>query len=326
MFGHFGWYSRDGFREALFYIPFHQYYFIGPVLYLYVLSLTTGKSLPKAWIHFLPGLIYLLYSLVIFITDYLMGTPFFYADGRDKDLSFSYQILGMLSITIYLVLAIRDHRRHRRSILHEVSYAEEVKLTWLNHFLSSFLLILVLRITFFLLYPNWGDFGEKWWFYLFFGLIFYYIGWQGCFQVLRNPTAITRPPIPEETPKTNAFSKQELENLKVKIEYSMTKEHLYKNPHLSLEMLASHLQISRQALSYVINQGFEMNFNDYINKHRIQAFQLMVQDNRNMHLTLLGKALECGFNSKSTFNRVFKKQTGNSPQSFIQEIESQKII
>ena len=62
---------------------------IGPVVYFYMKSLlqVDFKFSKKDWIHFAPGLLYLLYSLVIFITDKLVLEEFyFYADGRDKDL------------------------------------------------------------------------------------------------------------------------------------------------------------------------------------------------------------------------------------------------
>jgi AraC-like DNA-binding protein len=71
-----------------------------------------------------------------------------------------------------------------------------------------------------------------------------------------------------------------------------------------------------QGLSYVINTGFQKNFNDFVNAYRVADFQKKVNDPKLSHYTLLALAYECGFNSKSTFNRAVKKATGQLPSTF----------
>ena len=61
---------------------------------------------------------------------------------------------------------------------------------------------------------------------------------------------------------------------------------------------------------------FELNFFDYINQYRVQEFKAAVTDPKNKNYSLLGIAFECGFNSKSAFNRMFKKSTGLTPSQF----------
>ena len=101
MCGYANWYSQKFYREILFFIPFQQLFLIGPVLYFFTQSLL-NKSFQlsrKDWIHFVPAGIYLLYSLVVFITDKLiLSEYYFYADGRDKDLAPWYQVMGLLSM------------------------------------------------------------------------------------------------------------------------------------------------------------------------------------------------------------------------------------
>lgn len=90
----------------------------------------------------------------------------------------------------------------------------------------------------------------------------------------------------------------------------------YLNENLSLQDLADMLEINIHQLSRVINEGFDMNFFDYINAYRIDEFIAMVMDPCNDNKTFLALAYEAGFNSKSTFNRAFKKAKNQSPREF----------
>jgi len=69
----------------------------------------------------------------------------------------------------------------------------------------------------------------------------------------------------------------------------------------------------------MVNRGFAMNFNDFINYQRVQAVIIQLQDGRHKQQTLMSIAYDCGFNSKATFNRAFKKATGNNPQDWLRE-------
>jgi AraC-like DNA-binding protein len=86
----------------------------------------------------------------------------------------------------------------------------------------------------------------------------------------------------------------------------------YLNPDLSLPRLATELNISNHYLSQVINEQFNLNFFDFVNGYRVEAFKEKVKDPEFRHFTLLGIAFECGFNSKSAFNRIFKKYMYNT--------------
>ncbi|HRG21146.1 MAG TPA: helix-turn-helix domain-containing protein [Saprospiraceae bacterium] len=68
---------------------------------------------------------------------------------------------------------------------------------------------------------------------------------------------------------------------------------------------------------FKFNQDLDKNFNDFVNQYRIDEFLRKIKDPQNSHLTLLAVALDSGFNSKSTFNRAFKKMMGTSPREFL---------
>jgi AraC-like DNA-binding protein len=94
----------------------------------------------------------------------------------------------------------------------------------------------------------------------------------------------------------------------------------YLNPDLSLPQLATELNISSHYLSQVINEQFNLNFFDFVNRYRVEAFKEKVINPEFRNYSLLGIAFECGFNSKSAFNRIFKQNTGITPSQFKKDI------
>ena len=89
----------------------------------------------------------------------------------------------------------------------------------------------------------------------------------------------------------------------------------YLDPDLTLNSLANLLDIPPHHLSQIINQFEEQNFNDFVNKYRVDEF--IDRASQVSHLSFLGIALDSGFNSKSTFNTVFKKHKGATPSQFM---------
>lgn len=100
----------------------------------------------------------------------------------------------------------------------------------------------------------------------------------------------------------------------------MSSEKTFKNPELTLVELAQFLNLHPNILSQVINSLEKKNFYDYINDKRVEEFKSIVILPKNQKYTLLSLALECGFNSKTTFNRNFKKTTGVSPSDYLKNI------
>lgn len=86
---------------------------------------------------------------------------------------------------------------------------------------------------------------------------------------------------------------------------------------VSLRVLASQLEITPNSLSWLINNEFQKNFNEFINEYRVNTFIEKVKDPSLSHLSLLGLAFDSGFNSKSSFNTIFKKMTGLTPSDYI---------
>ena len=100
------------------------------------------------------------------------------------------------------------------------------------------------------------------------------------------------------------------------IETYFQTEQSYLQPSFRQGDLASHLNISRNTLSAVINQTYEMNFNQLLNEKRIEFALKNLEDSKWEHLSLEGIAREVGFKSRTTFNKAFKSKTGCTPSKY----------
>lgn len=101
-----------------------------------------------------------------------------------------------------------------------------------------------------------------------------------------------------------------------KLFYLLEDEKVYKDPNLTIKLLASKLLISPRSLSRIINNQLNTNFYEFINEYRIKEAQQMLSAPVNHQESILEIAYEVGYNSKSAFNRAFKNFTGMTPSEF----------
>ncbi|MCE7990410.1 MAG: helix-turn-helix transcriptional regulator [Roseivirga sp.] len=94
----------------------------------------------------------------------------------------------------------------------------------------------------------------------------------------------------------------------------------YLNEKLSLKDLAEKSGLSSQQLSYIINRQMGISFQELVNTYRIREVQKHIASGEHIHKTLLGLALESGFNSKASFNRAFKEHTGHTPSHYVKTL------
>ena len=332
MLGYADWYGEKLTREILFFIPFMQVLLIGPVVYFYTRSLLNPSysMVKRDWLHLIPAILYLAYSLIVFITDKLvLEEYYFYADERDKDLANWYQMAGLISMTFYLIISLKHYNHYRNLVYEKVSFADTILFQWIRNFMLAFLGLLILRVLFFILNPDWGEFGSQFWYYISFSMVFYYISINGYSHAIKT-TILERgkdyeveifaedDPTKKETREPN--TEKEIEVWKEKILELIINKRLYENHRLTLSNVAEALGTNTKVISSTVNAGFEMNFNDFINHHRIEAVKQKISQGEHLTSTLLGIALDCGFNSKATFNRAFKKSTMLSPKDYINKL------
>ncbi len=108
--------------------------------------------------------------------------------------------------------------------------------------------------------------------------------------------------------------------LKNQVNLVMSTGKPFLDPKLTLHQLAEMLETNTNSLSRVINEGFQMNFYDYINYFRIEEFKKLVNQDDHKHYTFLSIAFKVGFSSKTTFNRAFKKLEGITPREFYKKL------
>ena len=345
MLGYAGWYSKPIYRDLLFYIPFQQVLLLPPVLYFYFKTLLDRSFIfsKKDFLHFSPAALYLSYSIIVVVTDkIILHEYYFYKDGKDKDLSGWYQVAGFISLICYLTLSLKNYKKYKTITYNTLSFADSVMFKWAQRFLIAFLLLLAIRLLFFILNPEWDEFGRKFWYYVSFSILYYYISISGYTNSLRSAASFSDlPPNADATlelkinstnePEEKLFAFNNIERVgekveipdlllwKEKIETLMLSDRLFENPELTIADLCGQLGTHPKKISQAINQGFDMNFNDFVNHYRIRAVIKKIEDGEHELQTLISIAFECGFNSKSTFNRAFKRYTSSTPKEYIKK-------
>ncbi|MCD7971420.1 MAG: helix-turn-helix domain-containing protein [Candidatus Azobacteroides sp.] len=123
--------------------------------------------------------------------------------------------------------------------------------------------------------------------------------------------------------KKNSSDIELTEQIIGKLRIYMEEERPYINPNFSIKDLADNTGYSVHQISQVLNTTLGSNFSDFINEYKIEDVKVRLQGNELETLTLLAIAEQCGFNSKTSFYRIFKKFTGVTPLEYRKRIKKQ---
>jgi len=306
---------------------------VGPLLYLYVKSVTTsGFKFMKSHIyHFIPQIIYVVYKL--WLISYDASQPGF-ADTQNGVMMESidmqyvspfYSLFTNVQMILYLAFTVQIFIRYRSKIKQFYSNTFRLELNWLASFLAIYILLFtfsivqtVINISIFEM--SWI---QRWWFHFVSSLAIIYIGVKGFYTKtdkltdleFNNVTAMPTAIIVNE-----GIQSYEKEIAKLNTYIENEKPHL--NPEMSLKLMANGLNYAPAQLSEIINNGLGINFNDFINKYRVEEMKRSLENGDQKSLSLVAIAFDCGFNSKATFNRVFKKVVGMSPTEYLKSIKN----
>ncbi len=213
-------------------------------------------------------------------------------------------------------------KQHKKRIKLFSSNPDEYDLSWLEHIIHIFVIILVLIIVFNIIFYNTP-------LNLFMNLAMlicvYFIAYNSMKQKEIYPLneqqteeviSISQDQL-DDTDKKRIVSDEKLVELKAKLNTLMQEEEPYLNSDLNLINLSDLLDSSPHILSYVINKGFHVNFPQFVNTYRVEKAKTLLKDPKTSKtLSILGIAYESGFNSKTVFNTTFKKITGTTPSEF----------
>lgn len=290
---------------------------IGPAFYLYLRALFDQPVAQKQvrW-HFLPLLIEWLY--------FNSGTLIFWLKGgNNKNLNrFEYawihyafsveHLVGLASLGIYLTWSFQLLGRQKLLFTHRK----------INYILGCFLLLWLIWIPYTIIDVFYYDFAyppsKFYGFYILFAALTYTIGYLG-FRL--NTTEIKETILPEKATEKVVEITPEMQQLAQQIKQVMVNEKHYLDPDLNLRNFSTLVDLHPNKVSNIVNVVLEQSFRDFVNAYRVESFKDKLRAGAEKEKTMLGLAYESGFNSKASFNRIFKKHEGVTPLEFQQSIK-----
>jgi len=311
----------------------------GPLLYLYLRSFKEAITWRKVYPHFIP---FVLYIFIAYWNLSVFGPK--YPDAKDipRQVLLSPSTLAimysrMVLQILYYFKARKVLLSYQRSIQHLFSETSRIDLHWAKFLVNGYI---VLVLSFVVVSPLALRFPEHIMTFLTIiltlGTPYIYIASVKGF--LQNTIWQIKPDIDKLTVQSEMNEVEELafgahEPLKQKKEKSilvgdkmegivqkivalMEKEKLFQEPELTLQQLADKLEVPTYVVSAALNDGLEKNFYDVVNGYRVEEAKHLLVDSKNRNYTILSVGFEAGFNSKTTFNTVFKKFTGLTPTEF----------
>ncbi len=292
-------------------------FLLGPLFYFYVRNLVNSSLKIKIndIVHVIPFFLF----FTSFIPVYLYGQGTLYYNFLYNNSLVLTIILWLCVISqfiYYLVKVGRLTHLHQNLVEGEYSGTEELDISWIRIFLWVCLEVLVFMFVVLVLLIHKGKFEN---FRLSVSLIFsiaiFFISYKGLKQRVISENG-KKSHTDLESEEQNDKNSEKMESLKVELLKYMEKNKPYLNPDLTLTGLAKDFGISRNNLSYLINNTLEDSFYNFINSYRIEEFKKLVNAPSGKSLTLIALAYEAGFNSKSSFNNIFKKITGLTPSEY----------
>lgn len=320
-----GWAGAYDRWPSLSFFPFSSAFAVGPLVWLHVQSLTVGGFRPRRghlW-HAVPTMLEVSWYL------WAWSHPLPWKNAFDDAVNVPYVVplRAMLSggqTCIYLVLAGRQFACYRAWVDGTQSDAG-LRLEWLERLLWVAMVGLAVECAFHIV-NVFVPLGFRGWFVyeVLVALLTYYLAVVGTITVPDPAPPDTMPGVPRvvEAAPPAADVSDRLGHWLERLEQVMRDAEPWRDAELSLSTLANLLHSNPSTISAVINGGKGQNFNDYINGYRVRAVQSRLAGGRASTESLLALAFSCGFNSKSTFNRAFRKHAGVSPSDFIRTLAS----
>jgi AraC-like DNA-binding protein len=321
----------------LFYVFGFGYWLEGPLLLWYTRSLIykNYRLRLKDIVYLLPFILYVGYQLIFY---YSLDVTDKKIIQEEYDLNLAPQIMNYVTLfreafrVALGVLCLIEIKRYTQHIHTNFSDIDKIDLTWLKILVTGFLVIrtwavivaamIILSISFGIKtdFETMGLLGNYTTFLLVSVLIFFGLGHSSVFEGLEQRQNNEPEPVKDEQEPENQKDKIRPELID-QVSRHMETEKPYLTPALTLEKLAGQLRIQPRLLSNIINRHFDCNFFEFINSYRVEEAKRMLADNTHADKTMLDIMLDVGFNSKATFNTLFKKKVGMTPSEYRKTVQ-----
>ena len=277
---------------------------------------TPANFLKKHYLLFLPFLFKAIFSTFSICAETYSLALENFIDNLDFILLIGLYIYSL--IVFYWVVKMLVN--HHKNVLKFHANTQGVDLNWLYKLMFVFPIIFIAQVVF-----NFSS--NQYYLINFSDIAIFLILFYSSFHIVQQReifdlSSQQKADIENEIPENVVVKKEELidKNLMLDIAKSlenvMKEEKPFLNKNLSLSILADKLGIRTHVLSFVLNTHYNENFYTYVNNFRIDYCKALLKNPKKQHLSIEGIALEGGFGSKSTFNTLFKKQTGMTPTQF----------
>jgi len=222
----------------------------------------------------------------------------------------------VISSCAYLVATVRRLRKYRAQLRSLYSNLDDRELRWLDWFVGSLVSLWIVTAFTFVAENTGFDrvFVEE----LVYGLTACLMLFVMAFASLRPPETTVEESEKPSSPSgvkyaRSALTEEHAEQLAERIRSALKRDALYLDPNLSLQKLSRHVGALPNQISQTLNEQIGSTFFDYIAHHRIEAAKPLL---RKGGASTLAVSLDVGFNSRSTFYKAFKRETGMTPKAF----------
>ncbi len=309
-----------------------------PFMFVYVLVMIGQKGEFRA-IYLLHGIPFLVFTIFMMFDFYFLSATeklAYYEVANSGQTPRDLMIMSfpnILSGPIYVILSLFKLSAHTKNIANNFSYTEQINLNWLRYVIGGFgfvyLTVIVSNVL--VSFPFLSIEMHDHLIYLALTVAVFFFGYFGIKQQAiykSDPSVLSEAaPRPHKKEKKKAtqylhsgLKQKEAENHAAEIKNYFEKEKPFLDGKLSLSEVAQHMNISVNHLSQVINEQLRMTFFDFVNSYRVDEVKARLSSPDVKNFTLLGIAYDSGFNSKSSFNSIFKKFTGLTPSQFAKQL------
>lgn len=304
---------------------------LGPLFFFYVRAMTGEQELlKKSRIHALiliPSILNLLFLLLTRKASQLQS--YYYADSSNGT---SYTLINLLLLfgmtaylLLYLIASIYVLNRHTANVKASYSNVKRLQLGWLKDLIVILMVFscIIAPVTILISDTKVSQLTIAYFStFIYFIIVYKSLNYSMVFaSVSRLETE--RAPLPGfARPAAERYQKSNLSNAQVEeygqmVEIFLVTNELLYDEDLSLKQMAGVLKLSPHVLSEVINRYYNKSFFDLINSSRIEEAKKQLQHMDALNITIEGIGYNCGFGSKTTFYRAFKKHTGHTPTSYV---------